>query len=177
LAISPFGKVPVLKVEETVLFESAVINEYLDEINPPSMHPADPLKKAFNRAWIEFGSSLNMDMFRWAMTDNQDEHDQNFKAMITNLERLEAVLDETGPFFNGPEFSLVDAANAPFFMRLAFIAHATGTHYLEKLPKISKWHLAMKAKKSVQGSVIPNIKDKFLGYINQKEGSVLSKSF
>ena len=34
LAISPFGKVPVLQVNDKVLFESAVINEYLDETVP-----------------------------------------------------------------------------------------------------------------------------------------------
>ncbi len=37
-AISPMGKVPVLRVDEKrVLFESAVINEYLDETNPPPL--------------------------------------------------------------------------------------------------------------------------------------------
>ena len=46
LRLSPTGKVPVLKVGDTVLFESAVINEYLNDVNPPSMHPADPLDRA-----------------------------------------------------------------------------------------------------------------------------------
>jgi len=59
--ISPFGKVPVLRTNGEVLFESAVINEYIDEISPPSLHPQDPLEKAQHRGWIEFGSSLNFD--------------------------------------------------------------------------------------------------------------------
>ncbi|MDH4275939.1 MAG: glutathione S-transferase family protein, partial [Gammaproteobacteria bacterium] len=58
LKISPFGKVPALRVGDKTLFESAVINEYLDDITPPSMHPQDPLQRALNRAWIEFGSEL-----------------------------------------------------------------------------------------------------------------------
>ena len=58
LALSPMGKVPLLLVNEPVLFESAVICEYLDEVTPGSLHPADPLLKAKHRAWIEFGSSL-----------------------------------------------------------------------------------------------------------------------
>jgi len=53
LKISPFGKVPVLKVDDTVLFESAVINEYLDEILPePPFMPGDPGQRARARIWI-----------------------------------------------------------------------------------------------------------------------------
>src|SRR3989337_1446247 len=59
LAISPTGKVPLLEVTETdgskhVLFESAVIAEYLDEIGGGErLLPADPLLRARERAWVE----------------------------------------------------------------------------------------------------------------------------
>jgi glutathione S-transferase len=56
--ISPLGKVPLLKVGNDMLFESAVICEYLDEITPGSLHPPDPLERAHHRAWIEFGSGI-----------------------------------------------------------------------------------------------------------------------
>ena len=53
------GKVPVLIVDENkVLFESAVICEYLNEITFGSLHSKDPLEKARHRAWIEFGSGI-----------------------------------------------------------------------------------------------------------------------
>ena len=58
LQISPLGKVPLLKVSNEALFESAVICEYLDEITPGSLHPVNPLEKAKHRSWIEFGSSI-----------------------------------------------------------------------------------------------------------------------
>ncbi len=51
-AISPLGKVPLLKVGGEVLFESAVIVEYLEETEGPALHPADPLAKAKHRAWM-----------------------------------------------------------------------------------------------------------------------------
>ena len=50
LEISPHGKVPVLKVGDEVLFESNAIAEYLDEVFEPRLHPADPVKRAKNRA-------------------------------------------------------------------------------------------------------------------------------
>jgi glutathione S-transferase len=168
LKISPFGKVPVLKVDDKVVFESAVINEYLDEVNPPSMHPSDPLEKALNRAWIEFSSGLNMSMFFWAMAKNQDDHDRHFEKMMSDLKKVEAQLNAT-PFFNGGSFCIIDAAFAPFFMRLEFIADALGTHYLEKTPKLLAWHQALMAKESVQKSVVSDIKEKFVTYITDRD--------
>ncbi|RZA16824.1 MAG: glutathione S-transferase family protein [Proteobacteria bacterium] len=58
LKISPLGKVPVLVVDETVLFESAVICEYIDETQGEILHPADPLERAKHRAWMEYSSAL-----------------------------------------------------------------------------------------------------------------------
>jgi len=62
LALSPTGKVPVLKVrqagaEDAVLFESVVICEYLNETQGgASMYPDDALARARHRAWIEFAN-------------------------------------------------------------------------------------------------------------------------
>jgi glutathione S-transferase len=53
-AISPFGKVPVLRVDgTTVVFESAVINEFLDEVTPGRLLPEEPLERAVARGRIE----------------------------------------------------------------------------------------------------------------------------
>jgi glutathione S-transferase len=61
--ISPLGKVPVLSVkqadgQETSIFESAVILEYLEETTTSPLHPVDPLERARHRGWIEFGSAV-----------------------------------------------------------------------------------------------------------------------
>ena len=58
LKISPLAKVPVLKVDGDILFESAVINEYLDDITGGELQPKDSLTRAKNRAWIEFASNM-----------------------------------------------------------------------------------------------------------------------
>src|SRR5689334_7503095 len=62
-AISPLGKVPLLQVGDAVIFESAVILEYLEETAPNPLHPADPLRRAEHRGWIEFGSSVLNDIW------------------------------------------------------------------------------------------------------------------
>ena len=58
LKLSPLGKVPVLQVGDKVVFESAVILEYLEETQPNPLHPKDPLTRAEHRAWMEFGSAV-----------------------------------------------------------------------------------------------------------------------
>ena len=61
-AISPLGKVPVLRVGDAAIFESAVILEYLEETQPRPLHPADALGRAEHRSWIEFGSAVLNDI-------------------------------------------------------------------------------------------------------------------
>ena len=47
LQMNPYGKVPVLTDDSTVLYESLIINEYLEEKYPnPPLLPKDPAKKA-----------------------------------------------------------------------------------------------------------------------------------
>ena len=70
--ISPFGKVPVLKVEDTVIFESAVINEYIDEVTPGNLNPDEPLKKALNRSWVEVAATGIFDFYH-AIISQDDE--------------------------------------------------------------------------------------------------------
>src|ERR1700686_3067526 len=62
LAISPLGRTPVLQVGDTAIFESAVILEYLEETEPKPLHPANPLRRAEHRSWIEFGSAVLNDI-------------------------------------------------------------------------------------------------------------------
>lgn len=163
-AISPMGKVPVLKVGETVLFESAVIMEYLDEVNPPSLHPADPLRKAHNRAWIEFASTLFFCQYNLTMTAKDEaEFKKQCDEMRGKLAQVEPQL--VGPYFNGTELSLADAAFAPLFMRLNMLEgwHAMGLY--EGLPKVKAWAERLLAQPSVQGSVVPEFAELYRGHI------------
>jgi glutathione S-transferase len=156
--VSPLGKVPVLQVGEEVLFESAVINEYIDEITPPSLHPQNPLMKAKNRAWIEFGSELLMAQFRFVMSQDKNSYETNLKELQEKLQRLETVLSG-GTFFNGEQFSLVDTAYAPLFMRLELLKQWANLDF--NLPKIQRWSAALLAKESVQKSVVDDFANLF----------------
>ena len=166
LAISPFGKVPVLRVDDTVLFESAVINEYLDEIHPPSLHPADPLKKAQNRAWIEFGSALIVDQYQMMIAADADAFDTHRRAVVNKLTQLETLLGD-GPFFNGPAFSLLDAAFAPLFLRFEVLNGWHALDVYDGLVKVPAWHRALLERPSTRASVVPDFDDLLRTYIRE----------
>lgn len=162
--ISPLGKVPVLRVGEAVLFESAVICEYLDEVNPPSLHPADPLQKAVNRGWIEFTSELFVSLYRLYQAKNKEDFEQQKEEARIKLERLEEQLGE-GPFFNGTQFALIDAAIAPAFMRIALMEEIRPLALLDELPKVQRWSRNLLYLDSVHDSVVPEFPVLFRNYL------------
>ena len=168
-SISPLGKVPLLRLGETTLFESAVINEYLDEITPPSLHPDDPLDKALNRAWIEFASELTMNQYRLAMAVTEDDFATYHEAINAKLDQLEGILGE-GPFFNGENFSLIDTAFAPAFMRFDLLESRHPLAIYSDRQKISNWAENLRQKESVQQSVVADFSTKYLGYLQSVGG-------
>lgn len=55
--ISPYSKVPVIKHGKNCVWESTIINEYLDEVFPdPPLMPTDPGQRAIARIWIDFAN-------------------------------------------------------------------------------------------------------------------------
>ncbi len=149
---------------EAALFESAVICEYLDEITPPSLHPPDPLARAVNRGWIEFSSELLGDLYRLTTAGEAEEFDRSRREAREKLERLEGQLGE-GPFFNGPRFSLMDAAIAPAFTRISLLEELRPSGLLDRLPKVRRWSQALLGRESVRNSVVPDFPDLFREYL------------
>jgi glutathione S-transferase len=169
LDISPFGKVPVLKVADTVLFESAVINEYLDEVHPPPLHPTDPLPRAINRMWIEYGSNLNFELHSIMVQKDADQWAAKVTETKKEFARVEQQLG-AGPFFNGKSFSLADAAYAPPLMRTQLLDQHFDVGLLSETPKLAAWGAVLAGRESVQCSVVPEFEQLFLDHIQTQEG-------
>ena len=169
LEMSPLGKVPVLKVDDEILFESAVINEYLDEITGGDLQPKEPLARAKNRAWIEFASNMLGNLYMMKMSKDEENYIKYRQRLVSQLERVEKRLGD-GPWFNGAEFSLADTAFAPFFRqdsvadgRLSVIDRAT-------MPRTVAWAERLLALPEVRDSVVDEFEDLYLG-VMEKNGS------
>jgi len=158
LKLSPTGKVPVLVIDDTVLFESAVISEYLDEVYTPALHPSDPLKKAQNRAWIEYTSPLYMGTFNLIMATDKETVDSTLEEFEKNLAGLASAKIQE-PWFNGDNMSLVDIAVAPFFVRATFIKDHFGIDLLNKYSNLQTWSDKVLAQQSVIDSTVEGFEE------------------
>ena len=173
LALSPTGKVPILQVEDTVLFESAVISEYLDEVYTPALHPSDPIKKAQNRAWMEFTSPMYMDTFNIMMAADKESSDTAIEGLNKNLEGLEKAM-VNAPWFNGDALSLMDISAAPLFTRLAFYKEHCSLDLLGDFPKLEAWSDGLLARQSVKDSKVEGFDDMLLMRM-KKIGTYINK--
>lgn len=165
-AISPLGKVPLLKVEidgkQDVLFESAVIAEFVDEVTPDPLMPADPVQRAVNRAWIAFASDCQDAYYTLTNAIDEAALDAANKTLGQRFAQLEAKLGD-GPYFNGPRLSLVDAAFAPLFMRLELLSEERPSWDKASFPKVAAWNDALLATPSVKDSVVEEFPRLFKG--------------
>mgnify|MGYP003138073458 CR=1 FL=1 len=79
--------------------------------------------------------------------------------------RLEAAIAKErgndGPFFNGPDMCLVDAAYAPFFQRFMLCEEHLKTGLLDDFPLVAAWVDALLATDAVTGSVPPEFPEAF----------------
>ncbi|MCI4663451.1 MAG: glutathione S-transferase family protein [Neomegalonema sp.] len=173
LKISPLGRVPVLIVDGTPIFESAVIAEFLEETLPSPLHPADPLERAHHRAWIEFGGSLMIDNYIMSTTKERTEFDARKTALIEKLGRFEAEI-QNKPFFSGERFALIDASLAPLFRSFVIPDQIDGMDLLAGYPKLAAWREALIARPSVQKAVDEDYLEAYTNILHDRAG-VLSQ--
>jgi len=152
LKLSPLGKTPVLLVGDTAIFESAVILEYLEETQPQPLHPADALTRAEHRGWIEFGSAVLGDIAGFYAAKDE----ATFKAKTAQLEQKFARLETrvaAAPWFDGENFSLVDAVFGPVFRYFDLFDEIADFGIFANKPKLARWRKALAARPSVRSAV------------------------
>ena len=164
LKLSPLGKVPVLKVGDRVIFESAVILEYLEDTQPNPLHPADPLARAEHRAWIEFGSSILADLWGFYTAPDAETFAAKTAALEAKFARLETRLGD-GPYFDGARFSLVDAVFGPVFRYFDVFDGIADFGILAGKPKLLAWRQALAARPSVRAAVSADYPDRLRRFI------------
>ncbi len=115
--MNPYGQVPILVERELILYESNIINEYIDERFPhPQLMPADPVMRGRARLFLhrfeqELYSNVNVIM------QGAKSADKSRAIIRDNLTQLSQILTKQ-KFLLGTEFSMLDVAVAPLLWRL-----------------------------------------------------------
>jgi glutathione S-transferase len=165
--LSPMGKVPLMMVDGEVLFESAVILDFLDESFSPRFHPTDNLKRAQHKAWIEFGSNLLVMQHGMALA--QDRETLEGKRVDLEGELLHLLTPLEQRLFGDPaRFSLVDAAFAPLFMRLSLLAQFNPTAKIDYPAPVAEWAERLSSLPCVKASVVNDFPQQFRTYLKKK---------
>ena len=152
-ALSPLGKTPVLKVGTSAIFESAVILEYLEETQPKPLHPKEPLRRAEHRAAIEFGSTILNDIWGFYAAPSETAFETKRQLLAERFAWLENRLDGGGIWFDGANFSLVDAVFGPVFRYFDVFEAIDDFGILAQKPKVARWRSSLAARASVSGAV------------------------
>ncbi len=158
LAQSPRGRVPILNVDDTVLFESQAICEFLDETSGATrLAPSDPVQRARDRAWFAFSSEdLLVPQYLAMTTDDPEKYAAKRDQVLGRLARLDR--EKTGEWLSGDgsRFGLADVAIAPLFTRFALLKRVNGYDWLSAFPRLQSWSDAILSRPSVKDSVVEN---------------------
>jgi RNA polymerase-associated protein len=125
--MNPYGQVPILVERDLILYESNIINEYIDERFPhPQLMPIDPIHRARVRLMLfNFERELFHHIHALEKGDPAEMVTAR-KAVIEVLSQLAPLLQKN-KYLLGEEFSMLDIAMAPLLWRL--------DHYGIEMPK------------------------------------------
>lgn len=173
LRISPRGKVPVLVVDGTPVFESQAICEYLDEVGPqPRLMPEDPIERARDRAFFAFAEDLFMANYLMQNATEPGAHEKAKSDLTRLLTRLAEELGDRTWLSGGGSFGMADIAFAPLFTRLSLAAQLGAYTLPIELGRVKAWADRVLARESMNGSVRADFAERALARLRSR-GAVI----
>lgn len=157
--VSPYGKVPVIQHQEHRIWESSIINEYLEEVFPePPLMPQEPGLRAIARIWIDFANTKFTPAFYKLLLSQDMQQQQNWRTELhQHLLFIEKEgfhqLSEVGSYWLGNSLSLVDLSFYPWFERWTALEHYRGIPLPANFTRLRKWLSVMQQHPSVQATV------------------------
>jgi glutathione S-transferase len=143
--LSPYGRVPVLFDGGKPIYESSVINEYLEDTRPePRLLPADPQRRAQARFWIDFCDTRFMPSFFNLLKAPAGERRAAFRTKLMDHlafmnQEGQAHPDAGEAYWMGRDFTLVDIAFYPFFERFAAVEAYRGVEIPAEFTRLNSW--------------------------------------
>lgn len=173
---SPLGKVPLLFVEDKVLFESIVICEFLEEFSTGNpLHSNDIFTKNWHRAWIEFSNGIAASVLGMVFSQNQEQFDIKKTETITKLALLDKNIKNTSSF-DGEKFLLIDICLASALKPLTLIDSKFNLGILENFPNSLTYIESIIRRESFVRALPSNYEELFSSFLERKKSFLLQLS-
>jgi glutathione S-transferase len=161
LELSPYEKVPVLRHGDLVVFESAIVNEYLEEVFPdPPLMPQSPAARAQVRMWVDFANNRFIPpIYRLLMAqapEDQARQAGRLNEALRHMEQRGLQGDGDATWFGGDRLSLADLSFYPHLERFSAVAHYRGFRLGREFPRLHAWLERMADLPSVQALRAPH---------------------
>lgn len=159
--ISRYGKVPAIKHGDIEIYESAIINEYLEEVFPqPALLPSTPEAKAVARIWIDYANTRFAPAFtKFLRGKDIQEQEQGHREFLESLLYIEqeglGKLSGEGEYWLGEQFSLVDISFYPWFERLPILEKFRNFTIPSETTRLQKWWENLRQRDSIQAVANP----------------------
>ena len=118
--MNPYGQVPILVERDLILYESNIINEYIDERFPhPQLMPADPVMRARARLFLHrFEKELFCHID--ALEGNNQKNAEKARNQVRDALLQIAPVFTKHKYMLGDEYSMLDVAITPLLWRLDY---------------------------------------------------------
>ena len=116
--MNPYNRLPVLVERDLILYESNIINEYIDERFPhPQLMPADPVMRARARLML-FNMEVELFSQIEALESGKEKLVERARQHVTEQLIQIVPLFTKSKYMLGDELTMLDVAIAPLLWRL-----------------------------------------------------------
>ncbi len=146
IELNPYAKVPVLVDGDAVIYESNIINEYLEEKYPEvPLMSKDPAGKARVRLWMDYANTrLHAIVHEISRGSDPEKAKEKLRDYLTALE-----LEIAGREYIAGDYSLADITLIPFFVRRQRYHFEID----DRLPDLKNWMERVLARPPVQSTL------------------------
>ncbi|BFZ12825.1 hypothetical protein BsWGS_15865 [Bradybaena similaris] len=151
---NPLGLVPVLELDDKIVYESTATSDWLDDVYPENrLQPSDPYTRAWDRIVTEYYGKLASTFY--TLVRKPEEKEQALAELLKHYQFFENVLaTRKGPFFGDDKPAMVDLLCWPHFERVPVLATTEPRAAIDKgkFPRLAAWFDATSALPAVKAT-------------------------
>ncbi len=168
---SPLWKVPLLEADGNFLFESIVINEFLNDFSNSDLLPSDSVDRAFHLSYLVFANELILKMSSIFFAKSQGAYDLSKNEFFDKISHFESLIDDSWYF--SKKFSLVDIAFLVLFHRLSLFTDLNNEFEKRSFKKIIAWKHNLLNMNLIEDSLQSNFKEMFFWFLDSKDSFIM----